>query len=201
MSAAATTPDLLLARRAGAGQPQAWDELIHLYGRRIYNLAYQFTADLTEAEDLTQEIFVRLYQSLRTYRGDVPLVAWALRLSRNLCIDHYRQARRAQRIQRAPEDLLEHLPALDDPQADLARRQQLELVYRALATLPEELAEVIVLRDLQDLAYEEIATALDLPLGTVKSRLNRGRQELTLAVRRLDPASVPAGAQPARRWS
>ena len=78
-----TSPDLMLARRAAAGRPEAWDELIELYGRRIYNVAYQFAASREEAEDLTQEIFLKLYQSLSRYRGDVPLVAWALRLSRN----------------------------------------------------------------------------------------------------------------------
>ncbi len=186
---AAVSPDLLLARRAAAGQPQAWDELIALYGQRIFNLAYQFTGGLAEAEDLAQEVFCRLYQNLRSYRGDVPLVAWTLRLSRNLCIDHYRQARRAQRLQRAPEALLEQLPADADPQADFARREQLDLIYQGLAQLAEEVASVILLRDLQGLEYEEVALALDLPLGTVKSRLHRGRQELAAAIERLTTGS------------
>ena len=89
-----TSPDRMLARRAAAGQPEAWDELIELYGRRIFNVAYQFSSSREEADDLTQEIFLKLYQNLERYRGDVPLVAWALRLSRNLCIDLYRKTRR-----------------------------------------------------------------------------------------------------------
>lgn len=178
-------PDLLLARRAAAGQPEAWNELIALYGRRIFNLAFQFTGDVAEAEDLTQDIFLRLHQNLRAYRGDVPLVGWTLRLSRNHCIDHYRHARSQNRLSRVPEEILDHLPSASDPQAEATRREQLALVYRALAELPEELAEIVVLRDLQDLSYNDVAQALDLPLGTVKSRLNRARQELSDAVQRL----------------
>lgn len=187
-------PDLLLARRAAAGQPEAWNELIALYGRRIYNLAYQFTADLAEAEDLTQEIFLRLYQNLRAYRGDVPLVGWTLKLSRNLCIDHFRHARAQHRLSRVPEEVLAHLPAVSDPQADASRNQQLALVYQGLAALPEDLAEIVVLRDLQDLSYEDVAQVLELPLGTVKSRLNRARQELADAVQRLLGAAAEPGA-------
>lgn len=204
MAAALPNPDLLLARRAAAGQPEAWNELIALYGRRIYNLAYQFTADLAEAEDLTQEIFLRLFQNLRAYRGDVPLVGWTLKLSRNLCIDHFRHARSQNRLSRVPEEVLAHLPSASDPQADARRSQQLALVYQALATLPEDLAEIIVLRDLQDFSYEDVAQALDLPLGTVKSRLNRARQELADAVQRLlsstsEPATAEAPGREAAR--
>src|SRR3954463_5424991 len=100
MSAPSLSPDLLLARRAAAGRVEAWEELLALYSERIYNLALHFAGAAEDAEDLTQEIFLRLYQNLRLYRGDVPLAAWALRLSRNLCIDHYRRARRERRAAR-----------------------------------------------------------------------------------------------------
>ena len=88
-----TSPDLFLARRAAAADAEAWDEIIERYGERIYNLAYRFTGRRAEAEDLTQDIFLKLYRNLDRYRGDVPLMAWALRLSRNSCIDHYRHHR------------------------------------------------------------------------------------------------------------
>ena len=176
------TPDLLLARRAAAGQPAAWDEIVDLYGGRLFNLALQFAASREEAEDLTQEIFLRLYQSLRRYRGEAPLAAWALRLSRNLCIDHYRRTRRERRAATAADpgtdELLLALPAADDPGADCERRRELAAVHAALAGMPRELAEVVVLRDLQGFSLEEAAVALDLPLGTVKSRLHRARLEL-----------------------
>jgi RNA polymerase sigma-70 factor, ECF subfamily len=199
MGAPYPDPDLLLARRAAAGQPEAWDELISRYGRRLYNLAVQFAGGLPEAEDLTQEIFVRLFENLSRYRGEVPLVAWALRLSRNLCIDHYRRARRRGRgATILSDELLARLPADDDPQADALKRQRLRLVYRALEEMPEELATAVVLRDLQGLSYEEAAAALELPMGTLKSRLNRARHELAARVESLlapaGGASGPLGA-------
>src|SRR3954469_4400156 len=124
-----SSPDLWLARRAASGRADAWDELLALYGERVYNLALHFAGSATDAEDLTQEIFLRLYQNLRLYRGDVPLAAWALRLSRNLCIDYYRRARRERRSGAVSDEVLAHLPAGgDDPQTEAQRRQQLRAV-------------------------------------------------------------------------
>jgi len=178
MIAPVPSSDLLLARRAAAGQADAWDELIDLYGGRFYNLALHFSGSREEAEDLTQEIFLRLYTSLRQYRGDCPLVSWALRLSRNLCIDHYRRARQERHSLRVPEDVLEHLPAGDDVHAETQWREEVAAVHGALAEMPEELAEVVLLRDLQGWSLEEVAASLDMPLGTVKSRLHRARLEV-----------------------
>src|SRR3978361_2579544 len=110
MSAPIPSPHLLLARRAAAGRADAWDELLALYSERFYNLAIHFTGAVEDADDLTEEIFLRLYQTLRQYRGDVPLAAWALRLSRNLCIDHYRCARRERRTSAGAEEGLGQVP-------------------------------------------------------------------------------------------
>jgi RNA polymerase sigma-70 factor, ECF subfamily len=197
MSAPSPSPDLLLARRAAAGRMEAWEELLALYSERIYNLALHFTGAAEDAEDLTQEIFLRLYQNLRLYRGDVPLAAWALRLSRNLCIDHYRHARRERRAAAVSEEVLARMPAGDgDPQAVAQRRQQLRTVYRELEAMSEDLAEVVLLRDLQGWSLEETAAWLEVPVGTVKSRLHRGRIELAgrVAARLATPAprAVPA---------
>lgn len=178
MLAPVSSPDLLLARRAAAGQAEAWDEILGLYAQRIYNLAYQFVGSAEEAEDMTQEIFLKLYQSLRQYRGDVPLSGWALRLSRNLCIDHYRRSRRERRSLKVSEEVLEFLPATDDPQAEAQSREQLRAVHSALEEMPEDLAEVVVLRDLQGWSLEETAAYLEVPTGTVKSRLHRARLDL-----------------------
>ncbi len=178
MNAFSPSPDLLLARRAASGRAEAWEELLALYGERIYNLAVHFAGGAEDAEDLTQEIFLRLYQNLRLYRGDVPLAAWALRLSRNLCIDHYRRTRRERRSDLLAEDVLERMPAGDDPQAEAQKRQQLRAVYQGLEEMSEELAEVVVLRDLQGWSLEETAAFQEVPVGTVKSRLHRARIEL-----------------------
>jgi RNA polymerase sigma-70 factor, ECF subfamily len=172
------TPDLLLARRAAAGQPEAWNELLGLYGQKIYNLAFHFTGSRTEAEDLTQEIFLRLHQNLRVYRGDSPLGAWTLRLSRNLCIDHYRRLRRERRSVAVSDEVLEQMPAAVDLGAEAEHRQRMRTVYRAMEEISEDLAEAILLCDLQGWTLDEAATYLDCPLGTIKSRLHRGRLAL-----------------------
>lgn len=200
MTAETTHPDLLLARRAAAGQTEAWDELVSLYGRRLYNLAYQFAGGAAEAEDLTQEIFIRLYESLRLYRGDVPLIAWALRLSRNLCIDHYRHSRRLRRWgETVSDEVLDYQASGDDPQAAVEHRQRIAMVHEELAEMPEDLSLTIVLRDLQELSYEETAAALEVPLGTVKSRLNRGRAVLAQRIEdrlaRFDVEGTAAGRE------
>ena len=173
-----SSQDLWLARRAAGGRADAWDELLALYGERVYNLALHFAGSIHDAEDLTQEIFLRLYQNLRLYRGDVPLAAWALRLSRNLCIDYYRRARRERRALNVSDEVLAGFPAGDDPQAEAQRRQQLRAVYRGLEEMPEDLAEVVLMRDLQGWSLEETAACLEVPVGTVKSRLHRARLDL-----------------------
>lgn len=195
MNAFSPSPDLLLARRAASGRAEAWEELLSLYGERIYNLAVHFAGGAEDAEDLTQEIFLRLYQNLRLYRGDVPLAAWALRLSRNLCIDHYRRTRRERRADVLAEDVLERMPAGDDPQAEAHKRQQLRAVYSGLEEMSEELAEVVVLRDLQGWSLEETAAFQEVPVGTVKSRLHRARIELAGRVAaKLGPRGAAAPA-------
>lgn len=175
MSGTVASPDLLLARRAAAGQEDAWRDLVAAHGARIYNLALQFARSREEAEDLTQEIFLRLYQNLRGYRGEVPFAGWALRLSRNLCIDHYRRSREERRAAMLPAEVLESIAGPADPHADVQRSRERREIERALAALPLELAEILVLRDLQGWTVAEAAAALAVPEGTVKSRLHRAR--------------------------
>src|SRR5829696_7741231 len=163
MIAPVPSSDLLLARRAAAGQADAWDELIDLYGGRLYNLALHFAGSREEAEDLTQEIFLRLHQNLRQYRGDCPLASWALRLSRNLCIDHYRRLRQERRSVWVSEEILAHIPGGDDVQARAQWREEIE---------------VVLLRDLQGWSLEEVSAFLDIPVGTVMSRLHRARLDV-----------------------
>ncbi len=176
-------PDLFLARRAAAGHGDAWAELIERYGRRIYNIAFQFAGAKVEAEDLTQEIFLRLYRNLGRYRGDVPLAGWTLRLSRNLCVDHYRRTRTERRAVVVSEEILRRQAGDSDPAARAERREKLRLVYGAIEEMPAPFAEILILRDLQGLSYADIRTFLDLPEGTMKSRLRRARLDL---MRRVD---------------
>ena len=188
-----TTPDLFLARRAAKADPRAWDEVVERYGERIFNLAYRFTGNQAEAEDLTQDIFLKLYCNLDRYRGDVPLMAWALRLSRNLCIDHYRHHRIRRQAETVSDEVLHHLPSGDDPRQRTQTRERRRMVHQVLAEMSESLASVLMLRDLQGLSYEEIAGFFEVPVGTIKSRLNRGRRELVRRIEeRLDLAPAAA---------
>lgn len=198
MNGSPPSPDLFLAKRAAAGHADAWADLIDRHGRRLFNLALQFAGTRDEAEDLTQEIFLRLYQNLRSYRGEVPLLGWALKLSRNLCIDHYRRTRQERRWHRVASEVLDQLPSTDDVEAGSQRRQRVEAVYAGLAELQEDHAEAVLLCDLQGLSMEEASAYLDIPLGTLKSRLHRGRQRLTDVVRaRCTPRAAESGAPPA----
>jgi RNA polymerase sigma-70 factor (ECF subfamily) len=178
-----------LVRRCVAGDAAAWEELVQRYHRRVYNICYRFTGSADDAQDLTQEVFVKMYRTLKTYdveRG--AFLTWMATLSRNLLVDHFRKTkddRVTDSLDAAPEaeedalTLSEHLENKGlGPDSRLASRETQELVQRALQKLSPELREAVILRDLQDLDYREIARALKVPEGTVKSRINRGRTEL-----------------------
>ncbi len=183
--------------RCRAGDEHAWGELVARHTRRVFNIAYRFTGRVEEAEDLTQEIFVKIYQNLGRYRvGDGALPAWIATVSRHAAIDRYRR-RRDERLHDDPE-VLALLPAPGDtPAHAVERAETVRLVHAGLRALPRELREVLVLCDLQEASYDEAARLLGVPLGTVKSRLNRGRLELAkrLLRRRQEMAAPVAGAR------
>jgi RNA polymerase sigma-70 factor (ECF subfamily) len=153
-----------------------------MYGKRIYNLSYRYTGRRDEAEDLTQEIFIRVYQNLNSFRSDAGnFQSWVLRVGRNLIIDHYRQSRRFQPA--AGSEDMDGMKLEDDKLPNPHRVVELDeasrFLWSGLDSLAPELKEAIVLRDLEGMAYQEIADLLGIPEGTVKSRINRGRMELT----------------------
>ena len=177
------TTDAELVKGCLAGDHGAWESIVRQYHQRLYNLAYRFTGRFDEAEDLTQEIFLKVYRTLTSYRSESgALVTWIVRVGRNHIIDHYRKFK----TERTQTDSLEveYEKAEENPAryANPAEAfEQLELserVHRALLRIPEDLREAVILRDLEEFTYEEIADMLKLPLGTVKSRINRGRAEL-----------------------
>ncbi|MBI3932846.1 MAG: sigma-70 family RNA polymerase sigma factor [Acidobacteria bacterium] len=173
-----TDGDLLL--RCRRGDETAWREVVARYTRRVFAVAYRFTGRVDAAEDLTQEIFVKVYQSLDGFReSGGSFGAWLLTVARHQAIDDYR--RRREELRRQVEDpaMLEGLRAPgDSPLRSLERDERVRFVHRGLRALPAELREPVVLCDLEGLSYDEIAKTLGLPLGTVKSRINRGRLEL-----------------------
>lgn len=180
--------DLQLVERCLSGQEAAWEDLVRVHTRRVYSICYRFTNSDPEAQDLTQEVFLRVFKNLRSFRaGEGLFIVWLTRLTRNLLIDHYRRTR----MDRASESIEDHAATLEESTASIARTEGLvagreagELLQAALQKLSPELRETVILRDLEELEYREIAQILNVPEGTVKSRLNRGRAELAKALRR-----------------
>ena len=178
----------LVARCLG-GDAAAWEEIVHLYHRRVYNVCFRFAGAAEDAEDLTQEVFIKMYRTLKSY--DVSkgaFVTWVTTIARNLLVDHFRRSRHDRMtgsLESAPagdQDALtlgEQLPDLGpSPDAGIQTQETQRAVHLALQKLSPELREAVILRDLQDLEYREIAHVLRVPEGTVKSRINRGRAEL-----------------------
>jgi RNA polymerase sigma-70 factor, ECF subfamily len=178
-----------LIRRCVTGDAAAWEEIVQRFNRRIFNICYRFTGSPDDAEDLTQEVFIKVYRTLSSY--DVEKGAfqtWVTTMTRNLLVDHFRKSK----LDRATDSLEEPTTAESDslslsdqiedlgptPDQRLLTRETQELVQKALQKLSPELRESVILRDLQDMDYREIALALKVPEGTVKSRINRGRTEL-----------------------
>ena len=180
--------DSSLVERCLGGDDAAWEDLVRLHTRRVYGLCYRFTGSDAEAQDLTQEVFLRIFRSLRSFRSaEGSFVTWLARLTRNLLIDHYRRSRK----ERVTDSIEEQLPMLEEhaspaarPEGMVAGREASEILQAALQKLSPELRETVILRDLQEMEYREIAQVLKVPEGTVKSRLNRGRGELGRILRK-----------------
>jgi RNA polymerase sigma factor (sigma-70 family) len=169
-----------LVQRCLDGDTAAWDALVRTYWKRVFNIAYKFVAQYDEAEDLTQEIFVKLFRALPTYDRRAQFDTWLTRVSRNLCIDHYRRRRREEEkvTDEIDPDTIPIEELVSRPDAALEQRAEVAMVRQAMAKLPPTYREAVSLRDIHELSYEEIALRLRLPEGTVKSRINRGRREL-----------------------
>jgi RNA polymerase sigma-70 factor, ECF subfamily len=172
-----------LVSRCIAGDHAAWESIVHEYHRRIYNLAYRYTGKFDSAEDLTQEIFLKVYRTLNIYRPESgPLIGWIVRVGRNHIIDQYRKFKtensQTDSLEVQYQRLEENPARYADPEEALKRRELSERVHLALRKLPVDLRDAVILRDLEEFSYDEIAAMLQLPLGTVKSRINRGRVEL-----------------------
>jgi RNA polymerase sigma-70 factor (ECF subfamily) len=172
-----------------SGNEAAWEELVRLHTRRVYAVCYRFTGTSEEAQDLTQEVFLRVFRTLKSFRaGEGSFAVWLNRLTRNLLIDHYRRTKH----DRQTESMEDQLPHIEESTAITARadsmlagREAGEVLQAALQKLSPELRETVILRDVEELEYREIAQVLNVPEGTVKSRLNRGRAELARVLRRL----------------
>ena len=178
--------DALIQRCLG-GDQVAWEDIVRQHRRKVFNIAYKFTGRHDEAEDLTQDIFLKIFKSLHTFDRRANFQTWIISISRNLCIDHYRSVRKERQTIARDVDSTELQPATLErgPYAQAEYQVLRAQLRQALETLPMTLRTAVVLRDLQELSYQEIADRLGLPEGTVKSRINRGRIELAHQLRRL----------------
>ncbi len=183
------SPDALetLIQRCLRGDQAAWDLIVKQHWRKVFNVAYKFVGKHDEAEDLAQEIFLKIFKSLDTFDRRANFQTWLISISRNLCIDHYRSVRKERETIDRGVDANQLTPAAADPGpiATLEHRDRVALLRQALAALPETLRTAVIMRDIQEMSYQEIATRLKLPEGTVKSRINRGRTELARQVRKI----------------
>ncbi|HEY1766410.1 MAG TPA: RNA polymerase sigma factor [Terracidiphilus sp.] len=183
-----------VVRRCMNGDSGAWSEMVRTHHRRVYGLCYRFTGNATDAEDLTQVVFLKIYSNLASFDGGRgSLTVWITTMTRNLLVDNFRRTRH----QRATSSLDEGWDEADDlkpldrltaggiSQHELVAQKELaKMVQEALTRVSVELREAVILRDLQDMDYKEIAQVLGIPEGTVKSRISRGRAELARLLER-----------------
>jgi RNA polymerase sigma-70 factor, ECF subfamily len=185
----------MLVRRCLAGDAAAWEEIVRQYHRRIYNLCYRFAGSADDAQDLTQEVFIKMYRTLGSFdAGRGAFITWVTTIARNLLVDHFRKSKQDRLTDSIDTAASEHEDAMPlgeripdkgpMPDARVQSRETSETVHRALQRLSPELREAVILRDLQDMDYREIASVLRVPEGTVKSRINRGRAELARLLQR-----------------
>ncbi len=195
-----TASDGELIERCLRRDNAAWEQIVTRFRRKVFHIAYKFTGKHDQAEDLTQEVFLKVFKSLDKFHRDADFSTWLSSVARNYCIDHYRARKREREV------LVEDLVAFDlapakygNPHRTLEDLDRRGFLRRGLELLPDKLREAVVLRDLQGLSYQEMADRLRLPEGTVKSRINRGREELTRLLLRAQQPGGGGMARPGRR--
>jgi RNA polymerase sigma factor (sigma-70 family) len=178
--------DVTIERAAG-GDQSAWDVIVRTYWRKVFNVAYRFVGTYDEAEDLTQEIFLKVFRSLGTFDRRANFQTWLISVSRNLCIDRYRSGRRDRQVFAREVDAatVQAESSGPSPHARVETQDRVALLREALRALSPALRTAVLLRDIHELSYQEIAQKLGIAEGTVKSRINRGRAELARQIERL----------------
>lgn len=163
---------IVLAQR---GNRDAFGELVNLYGRRIYYAAYAFLHNVDDASDIVQEVFLRAFKNLNTFDTSRALYPWLYRITKNLCINAVQRASRRD-MTLPPEEIIAGKGR--DPEAEAVRNEEAAQLQKAIALLPEKHREIIRLKHFQECSYAEIAEILDIPIGTVMSRLYAARGKL-----------------------
>lgn len=180
--------DQLLVERAQGGDQHAFDQLVSKYQRKLGRLLSRFIRDPAEVEDVAQEAFIKAYRALPSFRGDSAFYTWLYRIGINTAKNHL--VSRGRRPSNQDIDIVdaeqfghtEHLSDVDTPESLLLSDEIKQKVGEVIARLPPDLRQAIVLRELEGLSYEEIAEAMDCPIGTVRSRIFRAREAIDAVV-------------------
>jgi RNA polymerase sigma-70 factor (ECF subfamily) len=167
-----------IIRECAEGKEGAWKMLVNTYSKRIFNLAYQFAGSYEEAEDMTQDIFFKLHNSIPKYDFDKNFTAWFLTLARNHLIDQYRKTKWEKKSRDEFDEHYLTAETSSSPEESVLTQESKKIVWKGFNHLSSEIRMAVILRDIQGKKYEEIAEIMELPLGTVKSRVNRGRLQL-----------------------
>ena len=173
--------DALLARRAAKGDPAAFEEIVDKYQRMIYNLCLSKLHGREDALDVSQDTFLCAYRAIGSFHGESKLSSWLYRICLNCITDHQRKKQPTVSAQKDEDGAGLEIADTDegsDPQKRLERGQRIRAVRRAIEALPDESRQIVILREYEDLSYQEIADILGLEVGTVKSRLNRAREKI-----------------------
>jgi RNA polymerase sigma-70 factor (ECF subfamily) len=165
--------------RCRDGEQEAWNMLINAYSKSVYNIALNFFAERDIASDVTQEIFIKVYHNLNKYKEEKNFSSWIFAISRNYCIDYWRKNKKYMINRQELDDNIK--AGQPTPEQNLIRESEIDGLRKKLARLEPELRLAIILRDIQDLSYQEIAERFSIPEGTVKSRINRARLKLAQA--------------------
>jgi RNA polymerase sigma-70 factor (ECF subfamily) len=159
-----------------AGERRAWEKVLAMCRRQVFNIAYGFAGNAEDAEDWAQEALLQVYRRIGTFRGDADLSTWVYRVTVNVCIG---KIRRRKSNTSSLDEMDDHaMPAIEDPTPSILSREEEAIVRSAVAQLPPKLSPPVILHYFQGLGYDEIAKVLDIPLGTVKSRINRAKMLL-----------------------
>lgn len=172
-----------LIKSAQKGSEDAWAHIVKRYGGAIYSICYQFTMNKADAEELMQEVFLKIYYNLNSFDSNKSFLGWAMILTKNLCIDTYRKNKKEKNFKNSFEDELFKIPSEENIEENILNKEKYLKLLEFLHTLPEETSSMILMKDLMGLSLEEISEVFKIPSGTVKSKLSRGRLQVALKMK------------------
>jgi RNA polymerase sigma-70 factor (ECF subfamily) len=173
----------IAVRKLKAGDQEAWTMIVNRYSKTVYNMALNFAGNSDDAADITQDIFLKVYNNIDKFDGENSFSAWLLRLSKNYCIDFWRKHKHNRKNLELDDNIRnEYSDQADTPEDSALRQSDISYLRQKLLLLPPDLRSLIIMRDIQNFSYQEIAESLDMPLGTIKSRINRARTKLAKIV-------------------